>query len=269
MPQTARRVRQSSPGSRSTLAHLSLFVLTALGLPAAALAQHVHSVAGALPHKIPDLCATDPQKTVVSAGTNVTLSGTYTCVEVHGSATVAGQFRAVTVLQYPGSQLTIADGAEWIVRDAPIDTAADPEQWGHGWIAVDATVRAQGQIKTPFVRLAAEPLAGQATLTLASIPSGWQVGDRLVLPDTRQLAEAEWFVKIALQHEVRRIVAISGALVTLDAPLSFHHRGARNADGSLTMLRPHVGNLTRSITIRSENPNGTRGHCGPSAWRPS
>ena len=260
MSQAATRFRKPSPGSRRTLAHLSLVVLTTLGLPAAALAQHVHSVTSLLPHQIPDLCATDPQRTVVLAGTSVTLSGTYTCVEVHGSATVAGQFRALTVLQYPGSELTIADGAEWIVRDAPIDTVADPLQWGHGWIAVDARVRAQGQMKTAFVRLAAEPLAGQTTLTLASIPSGWQIGDRLVVPDTRQLPENEWFVNIPLQHEVRRIVAISGVLVTLDAPLSFHHRGARNADGSLTMLLPHVGNLTRSITIRSENPNGTRGH---------
>ncbi len=30
-------------------------------------------------------------------------------------------------------------------------------------------------------------------------------------------------------------------------------------DGQLRFL-PHVGNLTRSITIDSVNPNGTRGH---------
>jgi hypothetical protein len=218
-------------------------------------------VAAALPHGIPDLCASDPEKTVVAAGARVTLSGTYTCIEVRGSATVTGQFRAITVLQYPGSELTIADGAEWIVRDAPIDTAADPEQWGHGWIVADGKVRAEGQGKTAFGRLSTEPAAGHTTLQLSSPPVGWQIGDRIVLPDTRQLAEVHWFnAAFPLQHEVRRIAAISGRVVTLDAPLSFPHRGARNADGFLTPLLPHVGNLSRSITIRSENPTGTRGH---------
>src|SRR5262249_23630203 len=52
---------------------------------------------------------------------------------------------------------------------------------------------------------------------------------------------------------------VAGSVVTLTTPLAHDHRGARDAAGSLTFL-PHVGNLTRSVTIRSANPAGTRGH---------
>ena len=43
------------------------------------------------------------------------------------------------------------------------------------------------------------------------------------------------------------------------APLKYDHKGARNADGKLEFL-PHVGNLSRNVIVRSENPQGTRGH---------
>src|SRR5439155_7569370 len=55
------------------------------------------------------------------------------------------------------------------------------------------------------------------------------------------------------------ITSISGARVTLAAPLRFNHTGARDAAGTLKFL-PHVGNLSRNVTVRSENPKGTRGH---------
>jgi hypothetical protein len=54
--------------------------------------------------------------------------------------------------------------------------------------------------------------------------------------------------------------------VTVAPALQYDHRGARDADGTPTVLSdgtrllPHVGNLTRNVVIRSENPAGTRGH---------
>ena len=47
--------------------------------------------------------------------------------------------------------------------------------------------------------------------------------------------------------------------LTLTRPLTFTHPGARDRGGALDFL-PHVGNLTRNVVIRSENPSGTRGH---------
>jgi hypothetical protein len=43
-------------------------------------------------------------------------------------------------------------------------------------------------IKTPMLaRLAREPAAGDETLVFDQAVSGWMPGDRVVLPDTRQL----------------------------------------------------------------------------------
>ena len=41
--------------------------------------------------------------------------------------------------------------------------------------------------------------------------------------------------------------------------MQYAHLGARDLNGVLDFL-PHVGNLTRNVVIRSENPSGTRGH---------
>ena len=221
--------------------------------PSSASAQH-------LPHNVPDLCSLEPSRMVVSSGSSRQISGSIPCLEVRGTVVLMGSVTADTIVVYPGGTLTLADGLNLTFRDYPIDTQHDPEQWGHGLVVIDGTVRANGRTVQSHMRLAAQPLAGHTTLTLAAAPVGWQVGDRIVLPDTRQLEEAQWFnASLALQHEVRRITAISGVLVTLESPLSFDHRGARDADGTLRLL-PHVGNLTRSIVVRSESPNGVRGH---------
>ena len=47
--------------------------------------------------------------------------------------------------------------------------------------------------------------------------------------------------------------------MTLAAPLVYDHLGARDFNNVLEFL-PHVGNLTRNVVVRSEDPNGTRGH---------
>ncbi len=61
------------------------------------------------------------------------------------------------------------------------------------------------------------------------------------------------------QVETPQVIVTSSDTVTIQPALKFDHRGAREMDGTLRFL-PHVGNLTRSIRIRSENPTGTRWH---------
>src|SRR5262249_5368812 len=112
-----------------------------------------------------------------------------------------------------------------------------------------------------FIRLAVEPKAGYSTLTLSVPVTGWQAGDRLILPDTRQLKSSEQGANYVPQWELLSLASISadGRVVTLSAPLQFDHLGARNPDGVLEFF-PHVGNLTRNVVIRSQNSHGTRGH---------
>jgi hypothetical protein len=159
--------------------------------------------------------------------------------------------------------------AEIIIRNRPLNLALDPDQYGTGILAIDGTVTMHGAVKSPtFVRTAVEPRAGHTTLQLEQPVSGWKAGDRIFVPDTRQVGVDNWFnSNYALQVEERTIqsIAADGRTLTLAAGLSFDHRGARDADGTPTVhngikLLPHVGNLTRNIIIRSENPTGTRGH---------
>ena len=117
------------------------------------------------------------------------------------------------------------------------------------------SVRLHGLPKTPFARVTQEPRAGQGQIFAPT--TGWRPGDRLVLPGTHQPApEGPEFKP---QVETAQVIVASNDVVTIQPALAFDHLGAREMDGTLRFL-PHVGNLTRSIRIRSENPAGTRWH---------
>jgi hypothetical protein len=159
--------------------------------------------------------------------------------------------------------------AQIVIKNVALNTTTDPDQYGTGLLSIDGTVMLHGAVKSPtFVRAAAEPRAGHSTISLERPVVGWRVGDRIFLPDTRQVPADHWFnPNYALQIEERTIQSISadGRSIALSAPLAFDHRGARDADGTPALvggvaLLPHVGNLTRNVIIRSESPAGTRGH---------
>ena len=148
--------------------------------------------------------------------------------------------------------------ASIIFPNKPIDTTNDPLQYGDGLIAL-GKVTMYGAVKSSFIRLAAEAMAGATTLTLSEGATGWRVGDKLVVPDSKQWAiQSESYVP---EYEEATIAAISGdgRTITLAAPLQFNHPGARNGDGVLEFL-PVIGNRTRNVTVRSESATGTRGH---------
>ncbi len=149
--------------------------------------------------------------------------------------------------------------AEITILDQPLDGVADPDQFGTGLVS-GGKVTIHGAAKSPtFVRLAAEARAGDSTLSLSQPVTGWRAGDRLIVPDSKQWARQT--MGYVPEWEVGTLSAVSadGRTLTLSAPLAYNHPGARNGDGVLEFL-PHVGNLTRNVRVRSENPNGTRGH---------
>jgi hypothetical protein len=122
--------------------------------------------------------------------------------------------------------------------------------------------------KTPFVALQGDAASGAASLTLASEPVGWAVGDELVLPDTRQMTRSDANNPVKPTRETgTTIAAISGKTIGLSKPLAFARASIRRPDGSV-VLTPRVANLGRLTVIRSENPGGVRWHTanvGPSA----
>ena len=194
------------------------------------------------------------------------------CVEVQGVLTFAAdtdtRMRVGTLTVREGGQLEIGSAAapvaagvtaEVVIADRPIDTDRDPAQVGTGLIGL-GRVTMHGAALTPsFVRTRREPLAGDRTLELEQPVSGWRPGDYVVVPDTRQLRAAERGEGSTSQTEKVRIAAVDGAEVTLAAPLRHDHRGARDAVGEIAFL-PHLGNLSRNVIVRSENPEGVRGH---------
>ena len=156
-----------------------------------------------------------------------------------------------------GTTLTFVD------RGA-IDTEWDPERISRGLIAVGgATIRIAGAEKRSYVGTAsaaettrgeesmsaaeiAQPAAGDSTLALAREPTGWEVGDTIVVAGTNPERD---------EDEERTIQSVTGSEVTLETPLENDHT-VPAAD-----LSTYVANLDRSVTIRSETTAAKRrGH---------
>ncbi|MFV0318425.1 MAG: G8 domain-containing protein [Microthrixaceae bacterium] len=188
---------------------------------------------------------------------------------------------AGTILVYRDGRLEIgteADpfpdryAAEIVVADRPLATTApdpdtgvvDPMQFGTGLIALGEVEMYGSAIPKTWFRSANELRAGQDTLTFDSPPTGWRVGDKLVITDTRQLALERGWSRVPpkpapMQIDEVEVAAISGNQVTLTQPLAYDHLAGRDSDGQIIGL-PHVANLSRNVVVRSANPEGTRGH---------
>ena len=150
--------------------------------------------------------------------------------------------------------------AEIVIADQPIEPRDGPGQFGTGIIGLGKMHDAR-RVKTPtFVRLRREPLAGQTTLEAGA--AGRRAGSRATsssFPTRGSFARASAGARL---HVAGREVADRVHLRRRSRwrrRSSYNHKGARNADGTLEFL-PHVGNLTRNVIVRSENPAGTRGH---------
>lgn len=155
--------------------------------------------------------------------------------------------------------------AEIVVADRALDLTDDgagvfdPRQFGTGLLVVDGRLTMAGVPRLGFARMAVEPVRNATALTLAEPAQGWQVGDRLFLPDSQAWTTTSPAYSYAGEEATVAGLSPDGLTVTLAAPLRFTHPGGRNADDGIDFL-PHVANLTRSVVVRSANPAGTRGH---------
>lgn len=211
-----------------------------------------------------------PNKLIVPGGKVVELpaDATYDYVEVAGTLKASRTHDTVTrfthLVVLPGGTLDVGTQAdpipcdrkvEFVVRDVPLDTTKDPFQWGNGLVNFGRQTRV-GCSKTSFVESADSIAAGATTIALASAPSGWRVGDELLLPDTAAPATST----LTPRRETKvTIAAIDGSQLTLSKPLDFAHDAIVDPNG-VVVLRARVANLTRNILIHSENVDGTRGH---------
>ena len=211
-----------------------------------------------------------PDKLIVPSGQVVELpaDASYDYIEVAGTLRASRardtftRFTHLVVLN--GGNLDVGTQADpipcdrkvdFVIRNVPIDTTKDPFQWGNGLVNFGRQTRV-GCSKTAWVESVGSIAAGASTVTLASAPTGWQVGDELLIPDTAAPPSS----KVDPRRESKvTIAAIDGTQLTLSKPLDFAHQNITDPNG-VVVLRPRVANLTRNIVIRSENPEGTPGH---------
>ena len=113
------------------------------------------------------------------------------------------------------------------------------------------------EVAPTWIKLGAPAAANENTVTLAGPVVGWKVGDRVIITATRHQysknEERTPKVRDLPYTEERSIRAIDGAILTLDAPLAFAHRG----DGD---YRGEVALLSRNLVVESARPDGVRGH---------
>ncbi len=151
---------------------------------------------------------------------------------------------------------------------APTPNVTDTLRMGRGIIAATNShvTMNSARIPAPFVALSGSAVAGQSVLSTAAVPSGWEVGDQVVVAAT--VFTREWapnsaaFGTLSMQNEVRTIAATTSSSVTLKAPLTYNHSLVSCPVNTPTPIAVHMANLSRSIIIKSEDPSsiGKRGH---------
>ncbi len=155
-----------------------------------------------------------------------------------------------------------------IIADEVLDLAHDPMQLGRGFVP-HGTTRVVGAEKTAHAALLNDVNVGATSITLQEAPSGWRIGDQLVLAGT-------WFDPAGsnsdnsrFHDEVLTITAISGASISFTANatgagLRFDHTRPSGAHFDASELNIHVANLTRNVTFRSElDPASPQANAAP------
>jgi hypothetical protein len=131
------------------------------------------------------------------------------------------------------ARIVIADGG-------PIDTTWDPNLLSRGIIS-RGIVRMYGAYVTPYVALTGNASVGDTTLTLASVPANWKVGDELAIAGVNPNVPDFGTDRV-------RIRAITGQTVVVD-PLRYSHYRPEGFGLSI-----QVANLTRNVALTAEFP---------------
>lgn len=143
------------------------------------------------------------------------------------------------------SQVAYSDGTGVIGRHQ-----WDPDQVSIGFSTM-GKIKVEGQPKLVMSKLTSDALKNTNTLELSDVPTGWEVGDILLVTRGGNLgATSNGEDEVVIQ-------SISGTTITLTSNLTKNHEG-RPSDG----LHCYVGNLTRNITFKSTDISDVhhRGH---------
>ncbi len=156
-----------------------------------------------------------------------------------------------------------------ITADGAIDRSWDPTLISRGVIS-HGTTNIYGAEKTDFTTLQSDVAAGNSELVLSKSPTGWQVGDQLVLGGTARNYNGSHEDNSKFQDEVLTITEISGNRVKFtnndvgegdNTVLRYDHTRPDVAEKG--QLKLYVANTTRNVSFETEAadlPPGERGH---------
>ncbi|XP_063856678.1 fibrocystin-L-like isoform X4 [Scylla paramamosain] len=166
-----------------------------------------------------------------------------------------------TIIYIQGGSLMAGYSSDTPFTHSLIIRLMDPEDvdaysMNLGWktIGVFGYLRLHGQVcRRSWHKLGATVEVGTGHITLAEDPDASWLNKEVGVTTTG---------KEATESEVRRVVAINGATLTLDSALKFQHLGEIHtlSDGTSITLAGEVGLLSRNIAVEgiTENSNGGR-----------
>jgi len=154
----------------------------------------------------------------------------------------------------------IMGSVTWTQPQTSLNLTDDPKMLGKGIILLGRCSK-YGKMVTPYIFTnGTDLMAGATTVTLASAPVNWQVGDEIVIPPTTMLLPTSLNSNSpdpGNEVERRTIATISGAVVTWTGGLSFDHdmptEAKNKGDDAI-----YINNLTRHI--RFDSPSGAAVH---------
>lgn len=164
-----------------------------------------------------------------------------------------------------------ADKKAQIIIDGSkaIDTKWDPTQVSRG-VITHGKVEIYGQDKADFVSLARDVKAGDTSLLLNEVPSGWRVGDQIVVGGTDTNSGGSHANNSKFQDEVLTITSINGKTIKFtnndvqggnNNALRFDHT---RPEGFKNQLKLYVANTSRNVVFETANAKSTpirqRGH---------
>ncbi len=152
-----------------------------------------------------------------------------------------------------------------IANKGPIDRTWDPFNVSRG-VIIQGTAKIFGADKSAFHALATYPEKGTTTLTLDTVPTGWEKGDIIAVTATKFRRKKNYDTRYITGDELRKIKAISGNVITLGQvddsslsdPLTYSHIP------TIPNMPVYVANLTRNVVFMGEGgesvPASQRGH---------
>ena len=114
------------------------------------------------------------------------------------------------------------------------------------WTVEGGVLDAVGSAKRGWIRAAGSIVKGAPQVTLAETPSGWRVGDEIVITPTAPPTTKNNFAS----YDSRTIKAISGKTITLSHAASYDHPLVTVAPGK--SYTAEVLNLTRNVRVEGK-----------------